>query len=549
VKKLFILSILLFSFLFVPQVSFAEVIHYFDTSIMAHKNGTMDITETINYDFQSAYRHGIYRYIPLYSKVGDLYRIIKISNVKILKDGNPEPFSTLEDNEKITFKIGDPNKTIAGNHTYQIYYLVENGVGSNFSDHDEIYWNATGNDWEVTIESTSAKVETDFSAVATNFICFQGQIGSTDKTCRVDESGKATSKSLYPGSGLTIVAVYPVNTFPKSILSKTLPQTFGQEVIDLLIKNYYLIFIVLNFGFGGYILFWYFRHKNKKSFGPPAVNFDIPKDEKGNRISPALSGTIDTAILERDDVTATIFDLAIRKYIKLEQTKVVRSLLPDSTEQTITRLKGPDEGLETFEKTLFQRLFRNGETVKISDLKLDFYETFDDLENDVFAKLVAEKYYTKNPKGQKAGLIFLSVVSFFTLNIILGLIFLFLSKKLNGRTALGDELDFKIDGLKLFLKSMDRNYNWQAEKFYTVEQMIPYAMALGYIDKFMEALKILKPDYNPSWYSGGNFYVNYAIFSAATSSNFTTSAPSSSSGAGGGGFSGGGGGGGGGGSW
>ena len=80
--------------------------------------------------------------------------------------------------------------------------------------------------------------------------------------------------------------------------------------------------------------------------------------------------------------------------------------------------------------------------------------------------------------------------------------------------------------------------------------MIPYAMALGYIDKFMEALKIIKPDYNPSWYRGysGNFYIGYAAFYAASSSNMTTSAPSSSSGFSGG-SSGGGGGGGGGGSW
>jgi hypothetical protein len=34
---------------------------------------------------------------------------------------------------------------------------------------------------------------------------------------------------------------------------------------------------------------------------------------------PALAGTIDTAKLEKDDVTATIFDLAIRRYIRMEE--------------------------------------------------------------------------------------------------------------------------------------------------------------------------------------------------------------------------------------
>ena len=114
---------------------------------------------------------------------------------------------------------------------------------------------------------------------------------------------------------------------------------------------------------------------------------------------------------------------------------------------------------------------------------------------------------------------------------------------------MGDEVDYKIDGLSYFSKAWIGITNG-SENFYTVEQMIPYAMALGYIDRFMKSLKILKPDYNPTWYSGyrGTFYAGYAGFYAGLNSGITTSAPSSSSGFSGG-SSGGGGGGGGGGSW
>ena len=463
-------------------------------------------------------------------------------------DGNSEPNSISQDNENITFKIGDANQTITGAHIYKISYSVGNGIGSNFSDHDEIYWNTTGNGWDVNIEKANARVETDFDAKQSNLICFQGPVGSKDTSCSVSGNSSASTQVLYPYSGLTVVAVYPVNTFPKSILSTTPPETLGQKLFALILKNYLLIFTLLNILLPLYLIYWYWKHKNKKRFGPPGVNFDIPKDEKGLVVRPALAGTIDTAKLERDDITATIFDLAIRKYIKLSQTKAVKKFAPDTTEQIITRLKEDDGKLEGFEKTLYDRLFQDGESVKISDLRVDFYETFQVMEDQIFSSLVKKGYYTKNPKGQKAGLVFLAFLSFFTLNVILGLMFLFLSRKLNGRTSLGDEIDFRIDGLRLFLKSMNRNYKWQAENFYTVEQMIPYAVALGYIDEFMQALKILKPDYNPSWYSGGNFYTNYAFFYAVSSSNFTTSAPSSSSGMSGG-FSGGGGGGGGGGSW
>lgn len=547
-KKLILVILFSLIFLFVPALSFAEVIHSFDSSIVAHKNGLMDVTETINYDFESIDKHGIYRYIPLFSKVGNLYRIVNLRNVKVLRDSNPEPYSITQTDEQISIKIGNANKTITGDHIYKINYIVENGIGSNFADHDEIYWNTTGNGWEVDIEKASQTLTTDFGVKPTNFICFTGSVGSKDKNCSINSGSSMTSGPLYFGEGLSVVAVYPVNTFPKSILSTTPPQTFSEKLFNLVWKNYLYIFIFINFGVGGYLLYWYQKHKNKERFGQPAVNFDIPKDELGNIIRPAVAGTIDTAKLEKDDVTATIFDLAIRKYIKIEQTKTVRNLLPDSTEQTITKLKDTDSSFEVFEKTLMDRLFEDGDSVRINDLKLDFYSTFEDMEADIFTTLINKGYYTKNPAGQKTVLFMLSIFSLFTLNIILAGVLFFLSRKSNGRTQLGYEIDFKIDGLKLFLKSMDRNYKWQAKNFITIEQMIPYAMALGFIDKFMEALKIIKPDYNPSWYSGGNFYTNYALFYAATISNLTTSAPSSSSGSSGG-FSGGGGGGGGGGSW
>ena len=245
-----------------------------------------------------------------------------------------------------------------------------------------------------------------------------------------------------------------------------------------------------------------------------------------------------------------MFDLAIRRYIKLEEVKSKRNLFPDSKKQKIVKLKDDDGKLSPFEKKLFVRLFKDGNEVFAQDLKKDFYKTYQHLEEEAFKDLVKKKYFAKNPKVQRGFLLIFGLIAIFTTNFILGLVLVYLSRKLIGRTALGDEIDFKIDGLKLFLKSMDRNYEWQAQKFYTVEQMIPYAMALGYIDRFMEQLKIIKPDYNPTWYYGysGNFYSSYGSFFSSMNSNMTTSAPSSSSGSSGG-SSGGGGGGGGGGSW
>src|SRR4030043_625929 len=109
-KKILALLFFLF-FFFKPQNVFAEIIHSFDVDLTVHKDGSMDFVETINYDFENEYRHGIYRYIPLYSKVGDLYRIIKIKNAKVLRDGQSEKFTTTQTKEQIYFKIGDADET------------------------------------------------------------------------------------------------------------------------------------------------------------------------------------------------------------------------------------------------------------------------------------------------------------------------------------------------------------------------------------------------------------------------------------------------------
>jgi len=550
-KKILLITFFLLLGIFVKPVNaLAEQINSFDVSITAHQNGQLSIVEKINYDFVNSQKHGIYRYIPLYSRVNNLYRIIQIQNVEVARDGQKENLQLSSDNTDITIKIGNPNLLITGEHNYTISYDVLNAVGSNFPDHDEIYWNVTGNNWLVPIAKSTASISTDFSVTKKSVICYAGLNNSREKSCSVSGDLVTTTNVLHPGDGLTVVAVYPIHTFPPSILSSSPPSSAFSDFLGGILSHITIIFLILNIILAPALIFWYEKTKNKKRFGPVTVNFDMPKDEKGNRLSPAIAGTIDTSKLEKDDVTATIFDLGIRKYIKLQETdtkaKALGVMSYDYKKQTITKLKENDGKLTAYEKILFDRLFRDGNILDVATLKNDFYLVFGDMEKSVFNELVERKYYTKNPKVQKAVLSALGVFALVTLNFILGIVLIFLAFKLNGRTLLGDQEDFKIDGLKLFLKSMERNYNWQAQNLYVVEQMIPYAIALGYIDKFMAQLKIVYPNYSPTWYAGtGSFYAGYAGFYSSFS---TTIAPASSSGAAGG-FSGGGGGGGGGGSW
>lgn len=556
--QLIIYSSLLWILLFIPTTVFAvsESIQSFDTEIIAHQDGSFDVKETIKYNFGENNKHGIFRDIPTVSQVDNLYRQSQINILNVSRDNADDAYTVSQNNNQISVKIGRSNQTISGEHIYIISYLVKNGIGSNYSDHDEIYWNVTGDKWQVPIFSASAVLTTDFGITPNQAICFTGVLGSKDKNCYVPAnfplSPITATAPLNPSQGLTVVAGFPVNTFPKSVLNQT--PAIGYTSHGNLLW-FWLLYLgvagVLNFILAPALLFWYLKYKRKKRFGPVSVNFDIPKDEQGKRITPAEAGIIDNTKLDKNDVIATIFDLAIRKYIKIEQIKKERTLgiFGGGDDYIILKLKDYTE-LETFEKVLLKRLFKNGDEVEIASLSTDFYETFQTINTAVFKSLVDKMYYTKNPQKQQTLLALGGVFSFILLAPLLAIILFFLCRKLNGRTTKGDDIDFKIDGLKLFLKNMSREYKWQAKNLYTVEKYIPYAIALGYINEFMDQLKILYPNYQPNWYTGNMAF--YAISSNMLSSmnaGLTNLAPSSSSGFSGGGSSGGGGGGGGGGSW
>lgn len=555
-KWFLLFPIFLFFFLFSPASALAaESISQFSSTIVSHENGDFTVTETMTYDFGIASRHGIFRTIPRVSRVGDLYKTINITPVKMLRDGQLESYTETSTNTEVTFKIGSPQRTITGLHTYTLIYTVANGT-TTFPDHDELFWNITGNEWEVPIGKVSASMTTDFGVQPTKIACYTGVAGSRDQQCTITDTTVVATQSLAPSEGLSVVASFPKGIFPASILSKEAPvgdstsEPLNPQVVTAIIFTVISWLVFLNIILPAVLLLWYRAKRTKKRFGPPIVNFDLPEDQAGDRLLPAEAGTIDTAWLDRNDVVATIFDLVIRKYIKIEQKKGKKLLGFGKKQEILIKKLKAYEDTTAFEKTLLDRLFQDGDSIVLNDLGSDFYKTFQELESQIFQRLVKRGFYTKNPKNQRVLLLVGGIFAFVFGGIGLGILLIWLSHLLNGRTQKGNEVDWHIDGLKLFLKQMDRNYKWQAEQLYIVEKMIPYAIALGYIDKFMEQLQIIRPDYHPTWYSGNlAFYAMRSQMFQAMNTSFVTTAPSSSSGFSGGGSSGGGGGGGGGGSW
>ena len=221
---------------FAPSVAFAqtgEFITSFDVRASLTSDRQLIVTEQIAYDFGKNQKHGIFRDIPVrYERNGASYNLrLKVQSV--LMDNQSAPYDVQQRGDNVRIKIGDADELVTGKHTYAITYQTDRAI--NFFDGEaELYWNVTGNDWEVPIGSTSFLLTgpDGFSAQDARTTCFTGAFGSTASSCTVSGTDvRVTAKTtapLAPGEGLTVA----VRFSPGLIAEPTLAERVWGFVFD-----------------------------------------------------------------------------------------------------------------------------------------------------------------------------------------------------------------------------------------------------------------------------------------------------------------------------
>src|SRR3989344_3780012 len=121
-----------FSFLFftLPGVVLAEEIISFSVEYQINADASVDVEETIVYDFESEYRHGIFRTIKTaHAEPATVWyknRSVEITDIMVEQNGEPVPFEVSGGSSR-EIKIGDPDTTITGSHVYSSCYVGEFG--------------------------------------------------------------------------------------------------------------------------------------------------------------------------------------------------------------------------------------------------------------------------------------------------------------------------------------------------------------------------------------------------------------------------------------
>lgn len=572
------------------------VIDRWSETIDIRPDATYTVEERIAVTFTEA-RHGLLRNIPIANDNGKgSVRKIFLSDLSV-SDGNGTLYNFAQkwEDDELRLKIGDADVTLdpGTKKTYVIRYKVENGLNwfeqSDWSPSAELYWNVTGNDWEVPIGAADVTISFPESpgAKGVRVRAFSGPYGSTvshtvtkiaqkdpdEETATLiwltpNQARVARVKPLEPHEGITVVLSVPETLIPK-------PPPMKQA----------MYFLLPNLGFAMPILIlpfmaimWFLFGRDPSS-GPMVVQFEPPDGMSGS----AVGAMIDEKVDQRD-IAAGIITLATKGYLRIhpkEEGLIFKSRTADL--EIMRNDAGTD--LSPFEEELLRRLRTAGNLVTDLDLRTYVAPYLPKLKSSLYQELVDRGYYLQSPETARTLWVVLGVLIIFGLGFLFTVIspvksplpsvvggiisFVFVLMFAQGMpkpTSQGAKTLAKVRGFQEFIRRARGNeLEWMSQKHpdeALFEAYLPHAVAFGltreWANAFMGILHAM-----PSWYVtpyGTGFDANwfaYDLVNVSNSLGTSASTPPRSSGSSGGssgfssggGFSGGGFGGGGGGSW
>jgi len=421
----------------------------FQDDITLNPDSTFSVTENIEVNFTQD-RHGIFR---------DLDTQLISAEIKEVLNENDEPWNyTIESFDYGTrIKIGDANTLINGPQTYKIRYDVSGGIRF-FEDHDELYWNATGNFWETYIKNASAVIHLPDGIRKSDITtaCYTGSIGSEGDDCTANTAdGMVTffaTREFQPYEGLTIVVGIPKGFLTQPASLKVMSNISGGDVylndnpepsceadctLDLPPGNYKVQLKKWSYSDSGItevglsageakeinidvsMLWW--RRILGATYAllmlfigiEPIITFyrkgrDKGKDktiiaeyEAPDKLPPVEMGSLVDERADMRDISSTIIDLAVRGFLTIKEIPGVKLWIfktPNDYELIRTTPKpGKPTVLNEFENRLMEDIFESKQTKKLSELRNNFYTKLPKLKEIVYESLVKKEYFPQSP--------------------------------------------------------------------------------------------------------------------------------------------------------
>lgn len=512
IRRVFGLVLIGLAFLFSP--AYAWYIADYDVSIQLNQDSRFVVVETIQADFGMESKHGIYRDIPMtYNDENGKPYDIKFDVLEIA-DQYQQHLNYAEQNQANfkRIKIGRADQTVTGLQTYVITYEVSGAVLF-LADHDELFWNAVGTQWDVPINhvSVSVNLPEGLSEGSIKLASYTGGNGS--RTSNATNTVVNERLVKFEGSGYGAYEGFTIVVgMPKGVLHK--PNNTQDGLYRKIEMGPWFLLIPL-LAFAGLLRLWYIFGKDPQVEKSIAVEYKAPENFR-----PAEMGTILDENVDQRDISSVIIDLAIRGYIKIVQENNFLS-----RDYTLVLLKSyqDDASLKSHERMILEGIFDDvidKKEVKLSELENKFYRNLNSIQKCIKADCNIDHYWVSNSTGLLVLLIFLGIVIFvmgimaaFEVSQWLGLalmltsvIFIVFGFIMPKRTLEGAQVLSKIFGFKEFLLRAEKDKIQRAEQQDIFERMLPFAICLGISTKWASKFDGIYAQ-PPQWFVG-----NYTTF-------------------------------------
>jgi uncharacterized membrane protein YgcG len=298
-----------------PPHSDYEHILDFHSDITVNQDSSLQVTETITvFATGNQIRHGIYREFPTrYQDVFNNRYIVGFQMLAATRDSADEPFRVEDYSSGKRIYLGTPGAMVPrGRHVYTITYSATRELGF-YKDHDELFWNVTGNGWIFDIDHASAMVYLPAAIRAdqvtlSGFTGFQGSHQADLVTSAADSTFEfATTRRMVARQGLSILLEWPIGFFAEPTFSEKVHFFFSDNRDALLLAAGFLVILVY------YLIVWSAVGRD------PVRGVIMALYEPPQNLSPAAMRYLERMGFDTKTFATAILDMAVRGYLTIRQ--------------------------------------------------------------------------------------------------------------------------------------------------------------------------------------------------------------------------------------
>lgn len=299
---------------FPSQTPADERILDFRSRITVEEDGSLTVRETIRVRSEGReIKRGIYRDFPTtYKTPSGLIHRVGFKVREVLRDGKPESYHIEKLSNGKRVYIGKKNYFLPrGEYTYTLEYRTDRQLGF-FDDHDELYWNVTGNGWSFPIDRASATVVLPGGAEGEiiELGAYTGPEGSRGKGFfSTPDATFTTTRPLASGEGLTIVVAFSKGYVREPTGSEETRAFIGGNLG--IAVGFFGLSLLLCY----YLVVWFREGKD------PARGVIIPLFTPPKNFTPAAARYVMKMGFDNKCFTAAIINMAVKGYLNIREEK------------------------------------------------------------------------------------------------------------------------------------------------------------------------------------------------------------------------------------